>query len=49
LGGISKEHAEAQLKYMVIEMFRLGSKEKVYARYEEKGCMLPDGLKYVDL
>ncbi len=36
------------MKYMVIEMFRLGSKEKVYARYEAKGRMLPDGLKYVD-
>ena len=33
---------------MVIEMFRPGSKEKVYARYEAKGRMLPDGLKYVD-
>jgi hypothetical protein len=40
-----KEHKEAQLKYMVIERFRPGSKEKVYARYEAKGRMLPDGLK----
>lgn len=36
------------MKYMVIEMFRAGSKEKVYARYEAKGRMLPDGLRYVD-
>jgi hypothetical protein len=48
LGGKSKEHREAQLKYMVIEMFKPGSKEKVYASYEAKGRMLPDGLKYVD-
>jgi hypothetical protein len=43
--GTFKEHKEAQLKYMVIERFRPGSKEKVYARYEAKGRMLPDGLK----
>lgn len=36
------------MKYMVIEIFRTGSKEKVYARYEAKGRMLPDELKYVD-
>ena len=36
------------MKYMVIEMFKPGSKEKVYARYEAKGRMLPDGLKYID-
>jgi hypothetical protein len=33
---------------MVIEMFKPGSKKKVYARYEAKGRMLPDGLNYVD-
>ena len=33
---------------MVIEMFKPGSGKKVYARYESKGRMLPDGLKYID-
>jgi hypothetical protein len=33
---------------MVIEMFRPGSKEKIYARYKANGRMLPDGLKYFD-
>jgi len=33
---------------MVIEMFKQGSREKVYARYESKGRMLPDGLKYIN-
>ena len=33
---------------MVIERFKPGSKEKVYARYEANGRMLPEGLKYVD-
>ena len=33
---------------MVIEMLKPGSREKVYARYESKGRMLPDGLKYID-
>ena len=34
--------------YMVIETFREGAREKVYARYQERGRMLPDGLAYVD-
>ena len=33
---------------MVIEMFKPGSEKKIYARYEENGRMLPDGLKYYD-
>lgn len=36
------------MKYMVIEMFRPGSKEKIYARNKANGRMLPDGLKYID-
>ena len=36
------------MKYMIIEMFKPGSKIKIYARYEKNGRMLPDGLKYVD-
>ena len=34
--------------YMVIETFREGAKDKVYARYQAKGRMLPEGLEYVD-
>jgi hypothetical protein len=33
---------------MVIESFKPGSKEKVYARHKAKGRMLPEGLTYVD-
>lgn len=35
-------------RYMVIEHFAPGAKEKVYERFREKGRMLPDGLIYVD-
>jgi hypothetical protein len=35
-------------RYMVIEHFGPGAKEKVYERFREKGRMLPDGLVYVD-
>ena len=45
---VQQEHTETQLKYMVIEMFRPASEEKVYARYEKKGRMQPDGLRYID-
>jgi hypothetical protein len=48
LGGISNRQAEAQLNYMVIETFHEGSKDKIYARYEAHGRMLPDGLEYID-
>lgn len=33
--------------YMVIETFDAGA-EAVYARFAEKGRMLPDGLHYID-
>jgi hypothetical protein len=33
---------------MVIERFKRGSRRKVYARFDAKGRMLPDGLKYID-
>jgi hypothetical protein len=36
------------LKYMVIETFRAGEKDNVYARYEARGRMLPEGLHYID-
>lgn len=35
-------------KYMVIEKFRPGCMDKVYARFEAEGRMLPDGLVYLD-
>ena len=34
--------------YMVIETFRPGCREAVYARFEEKGRMLPEGLRYIN-
>ena len=35
-------------RYMVIEHFAPGAKEKIYDRFREKGRMLPDGLVYID-
>jgi hypothetical protein len=35
-------------QYMVIETFAPGCKEKVYERFQQKGRMLPEGLKYLD-
>jgi hypothetical protein len=35
-------------RYMVIEHFAAGAKDKVYERFHEKGRMLPDGLVYID-
>jgi hypothetical protein len=35
-------------RFMVIEHFAPGAKEKVYERFQEKGRMLPDGLIYID-
>lgn len=35
------------MRYMVIETFRNGS-EPVYARFAERGRMLPPGLVYLD-
>ena len=40
--------AKAMNRYIVIEHFAPGAKEKVYERFREKGRMLPDGLDYVD-
>ena len=39
---------KAMNRYMVIEQFAPGAKEKVYERFREKGRMLPDGLVYID-
>lgn len=36
------------MKYMVLETFRPGCKERVYERFRNKGRMLPDGLRYID-
>jgi hypothetical protein len=36
------------MKYMVLETFRPGCKERVYERFREKGRMLPEGLRYLD-
>jgi hypothetical protein len=35
-------------KYMVIETFKPGCKDKVYERFHEKGRMIPEGLEYID-
>jgi hypothetical protein len=35
-------------RYMAIERFAPGAKDKVYERFRERGRMLPDGLSYVD-
>jgi hypothetical protein len=33
---------------MVLETFRPGCKARVYERFQNKGRMLPDGLRYID-
>ena len=34
--------------FMVIEKFRKGEQKRIYQRFETRGRMLPDGLKFVD-
>lgn len=34
--------------YMIIEHFHPGKLRELYQRFDEKGRMLPDGVKYVD-
>jgi len=34
--------------FMVIERYRDGNAKAIYSRYQEKGRMLPDGLRYID-
>jgi hypothetical protein len=36
------------MKYMVVETFVPNSKARVYERFEQRGRMLPDGLRYLD-
>ena len=35
------------MHYMVVETFRGGRPEAVYARFRERGRMAPEGLRYV--
>jgi Protein of unknown function (DUF3303) len=35
-------------QYMVIEHFAPAAKEKIYARFHDKGRMLPEGLHYLN-
>ncbi|PMB51579.1 hypothetical protein CEN39_14505 [Fischerella thermalis CCMEE 5201] len=34
--------------FMVIERFKDGKAKEIYRRLQEKGRMMPEGLKYVD-
>jgi hypothetical protein len=34
--------------FMVIERFKNSSSKEVYRRFQEKGRMMPEGLKYID-
>ena len=36
------------MKYMIIETFKPGMTARVYARFREKGRLLPKGLAYID-
>ncbi len=36
------------MRFMVIETFKEQSVRKIYARLEERGRMMPDGLSYID-
>jgi hypothetical protein len=35
------------MHYMVIEKFREGKLKEVYQRFEQRGRLMPEGLKYV--
>ena len=36
------------MQYMIIEKFHEGKVKALYRRFEAKGRMLPDGVKYID-
>src|SRR5688572_29523254 len=36
------------MHYMIIEKFHKGKVKALYHRFDEKGRMLPDGVKYID-
>jgi hypothetical protein len=45
---MAKKGKRKMMRYIVIENFKPGCKEKVYERFHEKGRMLPRGLVYID-
>jgi hypothetical protein len=45
---VAEESAGGSRLYMVIERFRPGVSEAVYARFRSQGRMLPDGLVYIE-
>jgi hypothetical protein len=34
--------------FMVVERFKDGQAKEIYRRFQEKGRMMPEGLKYLD-
>ncbi|HUR66115.1 MAG TPA: DUF3303 family protein [Chitinophagaceae bacterium] len=36
------------MQYMIIERFRPGLVRSMYQRFEEKGRMMPEGVKYIN-
>ena len=36
------------MQYMIIEKFHPGKVKPMYQRFEEKGRMLPEGVKYIN-
>lgn len=34
--------------FMVIERFKDGKTKEIYRRFQQKGRMMPEGLKYID-
>jgi len=36
------------MQYMIIEKFHEGKVNALYQRFDEKGRMVPDGVKYID-
>ena len=36
------------MQYMIIETFHPGKVKSMYQRFEEKGRMLPEGVKYIN-
>lgn len=36
------------MQYLIIERFKPGKGKELYERFQEKGRMLPEGVKYID-
>lgn len=36
------------MQYLIIERFKPGKVKELYERFQEKGRMLPEGVKYID-